>query len=230
MKIHALLSKLRNSLLIAAAATGCLCPLASSPATAATVVASHTVDLTTVNLSGNSLFIDELLSAPVTLAEGDTLDFTLDFLSNQTLEIGSPNSILAGVWVEDNGDSATFTALGQLFFLGATGPVVSGALDSESGCCVHFANAIAGAQLTSGSGPISFSGIRYVALVQDFDDNTAKTYERTFFQFAGASFRIAVPEPSTWAMMLLGFGAVGFAMRRRRRVACAQILLTREVS
>jgi hypothetical protein len=25
-----------------------------------------------------------------------------------------------------------------------------------------------------------------------------------------------VPEPSTWAMMLIGFGAVGFAMRRRR--------------
>lgn len=29
----------------------------------------------------------------------------------------------------------------------------------------------------------------------------------------------AVPEPGTWAMMLLGFGAVGFAMRRRRRTA-----------
>jgi hypothetical protein len=26
----------------------------------------------------------------------------------------------------------------------------------------------------------------------------------------------AVPEPSTWAMMLLGFGAIGFAMRRRK--------------
>ena len=26
----------------------------------------------------------------------------------------------------------------------------------------------------------------------------------------------AVPEPGTWAMMLLGFGAVGFGMRRRR--------------
>jgi hypothetical protein len=25
-----------------------------------------------------------------------------------------------------------------------------------------------------------------------------------------------VPEPSTWAMMLLGFGAIGYAMRRRR--------------
>jgi hypothetical protein len=25
-----------------------------------------------------------------------------------------------------------------------------------------------------------------------------------------------VPEPSTWAMMLFGFGAVGFGMRRRK--------------
>lgn len=29
----------------------------------------------------------------------------------------------------------------------------------------------------------------------------------------------AVPEPSTWATMLLGFGAVGMALRRRRRTA-----------
>ena len=29
----------------------------------------------------------------------------------------------------------------------------------------------------------------------------------------------AVPEPSTWAMMLVGFGATGFAMRRRRPAA-----------
>ncbi len=29
----------------------------------------------------------------------------------------------------------------------------------------------------------------------------------------------AVPEPSTWGMMLLGFGAIGVSMRRRRRAA-----------
>lgn len=32
----------------------------------------------------------------------------------------------------------------------------------------------------------------------------------------------AVPEPGTWAMMLMGFGAVGFALRRRRRPVLAQ--------
>ncbi|MDP3782272.1 MAG: PEPxxWA-CTERM sorting domain-containing protein [Sphingopyxis sp.] len=26
----------------------------------------------------------------------------------------------------------------------------------------------------------------------------------------------AVPEPGTWAMVLLGFGAIGFGMRRRK--------------
>lgn len=33
------------------------------------------------------------------------------------------------------------------------------------------------------------------------------------------SFGDAVPEPATWALMILGFGAVGGAMRRRQSVA-----------
>lgn len=35
----------------------------------------------------------------------------------------------------------------------------------------------------------------------------------------GVSIAVAaVPEPTTWGMMILGFGAVGFAMRRRAKV------------
>lgn len=36
---------------------------------------------------------------------------------------------------------------------------------------------------------------------------------------ASVNLPAAVPEPATWAMMLLGFGAIGLAMRRSRRDA-----------
>ncbi len=35
------------------------------------------------------------------------------------------------------------------------------------------------------------------------------------FKLASISVNAAVPEPTTWAMMLLGFGAIGFSIRRR---------------
>ena len=36
------------------------------------------------------------------------------------------------------------------------------------------------------------------------------------FEVDDIAFAQAVPEPATWAMMLLGFGAVGYSMRRRK--------------
>jgi outer membrane lipase/esterase len=36
-------------------------------------------------------------------------------------------------------------------------------------------------------------------------------------QFRFTSVNAAVPEPATWAMMIIGFGAIGFSMRRARR-------------
>lgn len=44
---------------------------------------------------------------------------------------------------------------------------------------------------------------------------------RNLVQFVGSEVG-AVPEPGTWAMMLLGFGAIGFSMRRRRTLAVAK--------
>lgn len=41
--------------------------------------------------------------------------------------------------------------------------------------------------------------------------------------FAGNINAPAVPEPATWAMMILGFGTIGFAVRRRRRQLIQQI-------
>jgi hypothetical protein len=33
----------------------------------------------------------------------------------------------------------------------------------------------------------------------------------------------AVPEPATWALMLLGFGGIGLSLHRRRKPALAQL-------
>jgi hypothetical protein len=39
-----------------------------------------------------------------------------------------------------------------------------------------------------------------------------------------ASFYVtSVPEPATWGLMLLGFGAMGMVLRRRRRPALSQL-------
>ncbi len=46
---------------------------------------------------------------------------------------------------------------------------------------------------------------------------TFTTQDGSVAQRANFAPAAAVPEPATWAMMLLGFGAIGGAMRRRRR-------------
>lgn len=63
---------------------------------------------------------------------------------------------------------------------------------------------------------ISLSGAGLLTL--DLRDTNNAQGARISLQLNGAG---AVPEPATWAMMLLGFGAVGATMRRRKRVTAA---------
>jgi hypothetical protein len=44
-------------------------------------------------------------------------------------------------------------------------------------------------------------------------------YDLTFRTYSDTGFTGAVPEPSTWAMMMLGFAGVGYMTYRRRKVA-----------
>lgn len=46
--------------------------------------------------------------------------------------------------------------------------------------------------------------------------NAGRTNAVGSFTFSAAVS--AVPEPATWGMMILGFGAIGFAMRRRAKI------------
>ncbi|MEG3123201.1 FxDxF family PEP-CTERM protein [Sphingomonas sp. GB1N7] len=56
------------------------------------------------------------------------------------------------------------------------------------------------------------AGTVYTAVIAGFDNQDFGTYTLTIANAASA-----VPEPATWAMMIAGFGMVGFGMRRRAK-------------
>lgn len=83
-------------------------------------------------------------------------------------------------------------------------------------------------QLTNDVGPNAQSGFTSLALNSGdlfaFDqrslDSASGFGKATVSNFSAPG---AVPEPATWAMMILGFGAMGVSLRRRRTVGATQI-------
>lgn len=75
----------------------------------------------------------------------------------------------------------------------------------------------------TGTGTFSgtLGGIALNATPGDFVFSTQGVNLTTFS--ASADSVGPVPEPATWVLMLLGFGGIGFAMRRRPRPVLAQI-------
>jgi hypothetical protein len=72
-------------------------------------------------------------------------------------------------------------------------------------------------------GPGAFGGVtstvgaRSAQFTCDFnEDKACGVYDLQFGTFAVA----AVPEPATWALAIIGFGAAGAQLRRRRRETC----------
>jgi hypothetical protein len=61
------------------------------------------------------------------------------------------------------------------------------------------------------------TGVQYIAVVTSFAPSSRGSYSLSISGPGTATIGGAVPEPATWAMMILGMGAVGFAMRRRKQ-------------
>jgi hypothetical protein len=76
--------------------------------------------------------------------------------------------------------------------------------------------------LFSGTFALTFAGGTSSITLANFVDRYASLSELNNISGEGTPVR-GVPEPATWAMMLLGFGGIGMAMRRRRKEGLAQI-------
>ena len=87
-----------------------------------------------------------------------------------------------------------------------------------------------GNYFTTGPSFVDGSGIRFntttTTNVALFYDSNARSYRVNAINQGGSSFVratsnavAAVPEPATWGLMVIGFGGLGFAMRRREKVA-----------
>jgi hypothetical protein len=76
--------------------------------------------------------------------------------------------------------------------------------------------------LFSGTFQLMFAGGTSSITLNNFVDRYASLTQLNNISGEGTPVG-GVPEPATWAMMLLGFGGIGVAMRRRRKEALAQI-------
>ncbi|WP_344709991.1 PEPxxWA-CTERM sorting domain-containing protein [Sphingomonas humi] len=73
---------------------------------------------------------------------------------------------------------------------------------------------LGGTTLGIGVGNGSGAGADFNAIADNLSLSTSDRRAALGYNFAAAA---AVPEPGTWALMLLGFGGIGVAMRRQRR-------------
>ena len=64
-------------------------------------------------------------------------------------------------------------------------------------------------------GPRDQSGGTFNTFYLGFDDQITNIDDNHDDFIVKVTVNSAVPEPSTWAMLLFGFGIVGFALRRR---------------
>lgn len=157
------------------------------------------------------------LTGALTLDFGSNPSSLFVFLIGSTLTTASASSINvlnggpgSGIFF-DVGSSATL-GTGTLF---AGNILADQSITLNTGASILCGRAIAlNAAVTMDTNVISNNCSNTLGVRSDFGSNG----------FSGAAVAAgAVPEPSTWAMMLLGFGAVGFNMRRLRRPRLAQV-------
>lgn len=195
----------------------CASMVFSSPAQAAVIVDGFTLDEGTFG-EGNVLSDES--------QEGNTLNATVNtdgsavsFFSAGELTITGGGaaiiSPLSGliealeITFAKGWDNITFNFAGDpgMFDLVVNGgSIFEGGLGNNCTICT----------IANGSNQFTLSGSGITNLAFTFDTGITSARQ---FRVGGVSNVPPVPEPGTWMLMILGLGAVGFAMRRRQNTA-----------
>lgn len=199
----------------------------ATPSNAATFLFDATYDGTSVALNAGSTD-----PTGITLTAGDDIIFTLSAITGSGWTTNSASSIFPflAFAINESGDRNVTYSLDFL----RSGTSIFNDTASEVNSSVHF-----GTNTVSFNSGLVADAFRLSVDFESGDDATISELTPIFGtpdrnEFAsdpsaltfGALSVSAVPEPSTWAMLMLGFGFIGGAMRSARRkrsitVSCA---------
>jgi PEP-CTERM motif-containing protein len=177
-----------------------------------TVTADHDAgpNQVTINFDSPVSGLTSALVLTLTGGTGNSFDFTYNFT-----EVGDAN--LVGFGFDTNPNLASVTnATGPLQFFSNTTFPGSGNIEACFNGGANCSSASGQAGSFSGGFTLNFSGSGPFTL-NDFVDRYASIAALNNQSGEGHPFVPAVPEPATWATMLLGFSGIGMAMRRRRK-------------
>jgi hypothetical protein len=197
----------------------------ASPASSSVITIDLTLDLVptiapTFGLSATFLVPE------FTLVEGDTLVVNIDFLDRQAFSASSIDAV--SVSFLRNGTANTASRMrGSIRFVDVAGtlnPLLSPIVYTDpfygSGLQV-----VGAAELGSDTGFARFGGVSTRFVLEDYADpgTTSRSYSFGSLLVRGTGAFVdtlpsagAVPEPSSWALLIAGFGIVGVTARRRR--------------
>jgi hypothetical protein len=217
------------------AALAAAAALWAGSASAAIVFVETTLDVTqgqTFSSGLTSFQGDDFGPIDVQLSEGDTLDWTIRLLQGQSITLEDASFITTSLHPDYNGldhlPQGTFlTALGpqRLQFLGPNDNVVADLTANQvnvSGSRLtglfYENNDIRSVDFPS---PVTFSALRVVIGLGDYTNvpETTLTYRSASLSLVDRADFVPpppVPEPTTWALLILGFGTAGAALRRRQ--------------
>lgn len=188
-----------------------------SAAEAATVNFSATLDLGTPGVLSSSGISTTGTGfsgfSPQSVSVGDDVTITYTFggvgVSASDVGFGWAYVLASG----GPGEQAFLT--GQFSLLDQFGSAIASSINAAS--VEQFAHI--GQQWFISTGPITFYGAQWVGHLDTAVPSDTRFYDLPALSITGDEFQAvtaAVPEPSTWAMMLLGFAGLGFMAYRRR--------------